>query len=161
MALNLKKNLFLSLFTFSVIVPALGFAATDDNNVTRASFTTARVWNLEANTIYLGLNGSIEEITSSTDRDYILVMCRGTTVKSAGISYQASKGDLDIKVYDLAGNYLGESKTKESVDQVDISSKGLKAVVMRVEGYNGATNGYNPEVDCQAPPNPRAVATGG
>jgi hypothetical protein len=157
--LHLKKKFSTSLIAIAALVPSLGLAATDDNNITKSPLTTARVWNLEANNLYVG---GADSITSSTDKDHILVMCRGATVNSVGISYYLPEGDLDITVYDVNGKYLGQSNTKTDRDFLDIKSKGLKAVLLRVEGYNGATNSFDPKVSCEPIPtvNPRQISSG-
>lgn len=154
--LRTRKTIALTFLTLAL--PSLGFAATDDNIIWKTAITAARVWNLKANELYVGLGAPIESISSSTDRDYIVVMCQGANVERVGISYKAKSGDLDVKVYDLAGKYLGASATKNDTDSLDIKSKSLKAVVLEVYGYNGATNGYDFVVTCQVLPNPRAVA---
>jgi hypothetical protein len=89
-----------------------------------------------------------EEVASSSDVDHVLLTCNGRTVLAAGIQFYHSKGDLDIYVYDIAGNLLGSSQGVADTERVDVRAFGKQAVVVKVYGYNGATGRFGPQVDC-------------
>jgi hypothetical protein len=51
-------------------------------------------------------------------------------------------------VYDLAGNLLGISQGVTDHERVDVSGFGIQLVVVKVYGYNGATNDYGLHIEC-------------
>lgn len=89
-----------------------------------------------------------ENISSNSDVDHVLVSCYGRTVQSAGIELRPANGDLDIYVYDMAGNLLGSSGGVTERESVDVRAFGKQQVVIRVYGYNGSTGIFTPQVTC-------------
>jgi hypothetical protein len=88
-----------------------------------------------------------EEVTAS-DTDYIFLGCHGRTLETAGIEFRNATGDLDIEVFDLAGNYLGASRGVGDRETVDVRTHNEQVVVVKVYGFNGATGSYSPQTDC-------------
>jgi hypothetical protein len=92
--------------------------------------------------------GGVETISSSSDVDYVLMACNGRNVTGVDIALDAGAGDLDIHVYDLAGNLLGSSGGVTSYETVYLSAFTKQAVMIKVYGYAGATGSYQPAVYC-------------
>ncbi len=122
-------------------------AAADDHAAFKDSYQSVQMFNATPGTIYLWTNGTAT-ISSSSDVDYITLMCRGDKVKTASITFKDSDGDLDIKVYDLDGKSLGGGTSTTNNETVNVASKNLTGVVIKVYGYQGATNKYSLSNPC-------------
>ena len=122
---------------------ALATEAANDNIIWTASLDNTDM------AIYQGQSGSVsswnthEKIDTVGDNDYHIMSCGGSqVVTSVSIGLTHSGGDLDIRVYKLDGTYYGSSASTTNFESVNVSSRGQHAVVMRVYGYNNATNPY-------------------
>jgi hypothetical protein len=89
-----------------------------------------------------------ERIDTSNDLDHEGAACNGRTVKAASITFSHAAGDIDMNVYDIAGNFLGYSHGVSNQERVDVSAFGQQLVVIEAYGYNGATNDYGVLVEC-------------
>jgi hypothetical protein len=125
-------------------------ASEPDNNtppVGRFSGNVEVYQNNEANTS--GWGGSAISITKG-DTDYVVLSCAGLRpVKHVGITLENASADLDIRVYDMNGTYLGGSFGTGSTELVTVQSYGKQAVIMQVYGYNNAYGSYSADVYCQ------------
>lgn len=92
--------------------------------------------------------GGVEAISSSSDVDHVLMACNGRNVTGVDIYLEPGTGDLDIYVYDLAGNLLGSSGGVTNFETVYLSAFTKQAVIIKVYGYLGATGAYHPAVYC-------------
>lgn len=107
---------------------------------------------------YFGTGGPT--ISSSTDVDYYVLTC-GTAVhpstgvtspgiiSSAAITFTHSKGDLDIALYTVDGKLLGSSAGIQDRETIGIASASRSVAVLKVYGYQGATNDYAIELICK------------
>jgi len=113
-------------------------------------------WWIQSNDITLytahdagaGWSVGVESIASSSDVDYIYLACDGRPVRAASVDFTHARGDIDIYVYDLAGNLLGISQGVTDHERVDVSRFGTQLVVVKVYGYNGAINDYGLHIEC-------------
>ena len=84
------------------------------------------------------------------DNDYVVLSCAGLRpVKHVGITIDNASVDLDIRVYDMNGSYLGGSFGTGLTEIVTVKPFGKQAVVMQVYGYNNAYGSYSADVYCQ------------
>jgi hypothetical protein len=96
-----------------------------------------------------GTNNWTESINPRGDKDYFVMTCGGREVQSVYIGILDNIGDLDIKVYDLNGNFLGVSQGVTGYESVDVSSRHLQAVVLYVYGYNSQyTGSFSHQATC-------------
>jgi hypothetical protein len=101
----------------------------------------------EANTS--GWGGGGINITKG-DNDYVVLSCAGLRpVKHVGITIDNASVDLDIRVYDMNGTYLGGSFGTGTTEIVTVKPFGKQSVVMQVYGYNNAYGSYSADVYCQ------------
>lgn len=89
-----------------------------------------------------------ERIDNDTDVDHEGVSCNGRTVKAASIIFTHASGDIDMEVYDMAGNLLGYSRGVINQERVDVSAFGKQLVVIKAYGYQGAVNDYGVIAEC-------------
>lgn len=122
---------------------ALATEPTNNNKIWTASLSNTDM------SIYQGTAGAatswntLEYIDTVGDNDYHIVSCGGNqTLRSVGIGLTHTAGDLDIKAYRLDGTLLGSSSSISDYESVDVLASGQKAVVLRVFGFNNATNIY-------------------
>ena len=102
---------------------------------------------------YTTAGGSVwqdhENISSSSDVDYVLFVCPGAgKVSSVGISFTNSKGDLDVEAYDLSGRLLGNSTGVANSEEVNVGAFSQHAIVLKVYGFRGAAGVYSPSSGC-------------
>jgi len=96
-----------------------------------------------------GWGGSGINITKG-DTDFLVLSCAGLRpVRNVGITIDSSSVDLDIRVYDMNGTYLGGSYGVGTSELVTVLPYGKQAVVMEVYGYNNSYGGYSADVYCQ------------
>lgn len=96
-----------------------------------------------------GWGGSGINITKG-DVDYLVMSCSGLRpVRNVAITIDSASVDLDIRVYDMNGSYLGGSYGTGTTELVQVLSYGKQAVVMQVYGYNNAYGAYSADVYCQ------------
>lgn len=87
-------------------------------------------------------------ISPTGDVDYLAVTCMGLPIKRIGIS--GFSNDIDINVFDLAGNFVGSSIGTTSTENVDTSAVGRDMLYVKVYGYQGAvTASYDLSFSCQ------------
>jgi hypothetical protein len=89
-----------------------------------------------------------ESIEWSGDVDFVGFSCAGRTVKAASIHFSHAAGDLDMRVYDFAGNQLGISQGYTDQERVDVSAFGKQLLVVKTYGWGGAMNEYGLTVEC-------------
>lgn len=65
------------------------------------------------------------------------------------ISFEHSKGDLDMIILDAAGNELGRSQGVGDSESVYLPASAPKTVIVKVYGYQGAMGDYRIYVGCQ------------
>lgn len=95
-----------------------------------------------------GWSIGVERIDSSSDVDHVYLACDGRPVTAAAVDFLHGSGDIDMEVYDLAGNYLGASRGVSDQERVDVRAFGMQMVVVKVYGYNGAINDYGLYAQC-------------
>ena len=97
--------------------------------------------------------GTGDRISTSTDVDHIVVTCGNSKVTAVGITIQAAPfngaGDLDIDVLRPNDPLIGASHGAGQTESVNTSAANLNTVVLRVFGFQGATNTYQVNVSCQ------------
>lgn len=127
----------------------MGFALEPQNNTAPWAWPQSRgdatIYNADG--LSSGWGDSFEDINSSSDVDYFLVMCTGRKITSVGIGFTQA-GDLDIQVFDPAGSLLGSSQGVTSSESVNVSAFNKQAVVLKVYGYLGATGPYGLGIGC-------------
>ena len=89
-----------------------------------------------------------EQISTTSDVDYIVATCGDTHMKWISIDFTHATGDIDMAVYDLAGNWLGSGTGVTDTERVELGAFGKQAVALRVYGYNGSQNPYSISVFC-------------
>jgi hypothetical protein len=136
-----------------MLAPIAGQASEPANNNSPWSFDTFGFHNdlsLYASNKPVGQGNAwigFDGITAFNDVDYHFMTCQGRVVKSVGIN--SFSGDLDIQVYDQAGNALGSSAGTGSTETVNIASLNKPGVYMRVYGFNGSQSAqYGVFVNC-------------
>jgi hypothetical protein len=95
-----------------------------------------------------GWSIGVERIASSSDVDHVYLACDGRPVTAAQVNLNHASGDIDMEVFDLAGNYLGASRGVGDEERVDVKAFGKQMVVVKVYGYNGAINDYGLYAQC-------------
>jgi len=93
---------------------------------------------------------SMESISPSGDVDYLTLICGKGLITQARINFTGASGDLDMQVYKLDGTFLGGSYGTGNDEIVNTSSAARNALMMKVYGYNGATNTYTIIFDCSS-----------
>ncbi|MBN1612354.1 MAG: hypothetical protein JW940_37330 [Polyangiaceae bacterium] len=87
-------------------------------------------------------------ISTSTDNDYLVAACAKGIVTQVRIDFTHANGDLDMKVYQPVGTYLGVSQGVDNYEQFNTAQYDRNIFVMRIYGWNGATNSYSVTVKC-------------
>jgi hypothetical protein len=94
-----------------------------------------------------------QDVYGYWDADYTLLSIptpfAGCNNLYSWISFDHSQGDLDMAVYDLAGNMLGISQGVTNQESVYLGSSAPKTVIVKVYGYNHATGAYRIYTGCQ------------
>jgi hypothetical protein len=100
--------------------------------------------------------GPDRQITPSGDVDYAVIGCGSAngvvpkgTIKEIRVGFTHASGDIDIDVLDPTGKLLGQSHGITNLELVDLSALAKNAAVLKVYGFNGATNFYSVTVVCQ------------
>jgi hypothetical protein len=91
------------------------------------------------------------------DVDYHIITCGGlntnATVSKVFISFTHNLGDIDMKVFTMAGQLIATSAGISNSEQVDLAALGQRrgGVVIMVYGFNGVANsgGYKVTQYCQ------------
>jgi len=93
-----------------------------------------------------------EDISSSSDVDYLVMACTGGApsrkIRYVSLNFSHARGDLELGVYDLAGNQLASSTGVSDSEFLDIGAFGAHVVVLKAYGYNGATGPYGVSLTC-------------
>jgi hypothetical protein len=91
--------------------------------------------------------------TGAADVDYTLLTIpapfAGCNAIYTWMSFDHSKGDLDMVVYDMLGNQLGISQGTTNTEAVYLPTTASKSVIVKVYGFNQATGDYRIYVGCQ------------
>jgi hypothetical protein len=94
-----------------------------------------------------------QDVYGRWDVDYTLLAIpapvAGCSSVYAWISFDHSKGDLDMAAYDLAGNTLAISQGVTNSESISLGSSAPKTVIIKVYGYNHATGTYRFYTGCQ------------
>jgi len=80
----------------------------------------------------------------SGEEDWFALETDGS-VLTVLIAFQHSEGDLDLEVYDESGDQTGFSNGTTDSESVEVGQDG--AALIRVYGYNNATNGYTLKIE--------------
>lgn len=134
------------------LVAAPGRTAEPNNNMIPVSTTSNATGELQTLAVPPNLNSTavfvgVDAISTTTDVDYITVSCMGLPLKEVGID--GFTNDIDLKVYDLAGNFVGLSAGVTSSESVDVTALGKDVLYLKVYGYLGAmTSSYSVVVRC-------------
>ncbi len=134
-----------------LLAPSIGVALEPDNNDIPWNTTEFK----QDMTSYIRSTGayitmwSSEAIDTSGDIDHLLLTCRGNVPRVAGVGIEMAtgSGDLDIKAYDLNGNYLGGSAGTTKWEDIVIGGS-HRSVVLKVYGYNSAVGEYGARLNC-------------
>ena len=102
-----------------------------------------------------GSNGD-RTITPSGDVDWAVIGCgnapggvAGGTIQDIRVGFTHANGDIDIAVYDPTGTFLGSSTGTSNLEFVNIAALKKSGAVLKVYGFNGATNPYSITIVCQ------------
>lgn len=160
-----KKVAFLSasLFSLSLSVPSPAKASEPlDNTPPWGTNDSLPVANLDVTAYITNQAGSgwgtappNRQITPSGDVDYAVIGCgkqnAGSlgTIKDVRVAFTHALGDIDIKLFGFDGTLLGTSQSVTDFEKVDISALARTGAVLKVYGFNGATNNYSVTVVCQ------------
>src|SRR5262249_55941337 len=81
-------------------------------------------------------------IHSSTDQDWFRfnLGTTGTSASYVRIDFQNTLGDLDMILYDAAGNVIARSDSTNDYEQISLQGLAAGTYYLEVFGYNGATN---------------------
>nr|NCR10038.1 T9SS type A sorting domain-containing protein [Microcystis aeruginosa LG13-11] len=81
-------------------------------------------------------------IHNTTDVDWFKfsVSTKGKLNNSVGITFDNTRGDLDLELYDSEGKLLQGSKTRSSQETISLANLTPGSYYVKVLGYNGATN---------------------
>lgn len=139
----------LLLALFSVAAPGSAVEPTNDSIPAGATTMRGELQALSAlPTHNSSVSFSVGAIRPSGDVDYITVNCMGLPLKKIGISNYIN--DIDMVVYDLAGNFVGQSAGTGPTESVDTSALGRDMLYLKVYGYQGATtSSFNVWFECQ------------
>jgi hypothetical protein len=95
-------------------------------------------------------------ISPAGDVDYAVIGCGSAngvvpkgTIKDIRVGFTHASGDIDIDVLDPTGVILGQSHGVTNLEVVDISALNKSGAVLKVYGFNGATNSYSVTIVCQ------------
>jgi len=89
-----------------------------------------------------------EAISSSSDVDYLLMTCGNAKIYVTGINLTGANGDLDVQFYTPNGTLLGSATGTGDSETLTFPGSNYSTLVIRVYGYNGATNTYIPVLGC-------------
>lgn len=129
-----------------VLTPTSGGATEPTNNVAPwgtgqygmfhgdVSLFTSNI--VEGDSSWYGL----ESIMPAGDVDYQLVACQGRVVKE--VRLWGFSNDMDIMVYDQAGNFIGSSTGVDPKEVVNVAALNVRGVILRIYGYRSATSPY-------------------
>jgi hypothetical protein len=151
-------SVFAAVCSIGVVTPCHAEGAEPTNNNYSWSQGTTAFWGTMAILMtanHLSATYSFDDISSSTDVDYFMAVSQppcGANGKLGRIRIGAttiSKGaDLDLQVFTPNGTYVGGSYSSTINESVDVSAQQLNALVVKVYGYNGATDSYYVELSC-------------
>lgn len=83
------------------------------------------------------------EINSGVDQDYFAFTASSTGQLDLSALFSHAAGDLDLALYDAAGNLLSISETLSDNESLTFDVTANTTYVARVFGYEGATNSYD------------------
>ncbi len=86
-------------------------------------------------------------IHQSGNDDYYRFTASATGDVTFTARFSDAAGDIDMQVMDSAGNVLGSGTSVSDNETVTVSATAGDQLVVRVYGYNGATNNYTLEID--------------
>ncbi|MCA2624882.1 MAG: pre-peptidase C-terminal domain-containing protein, partial [Microcystis sp. M20BS1] len=81
-------------------------------------------------------------IHTASDEDWFSFDLKQTGAEGhfVGIALDNIQGDLDIELYNSAGNKIGESKGTRNFESISLAGRGTGTYFVRVLGFNGAVN---------------------
>ncbi|WP_080949718.1 pre-peptidase C-terminal domain-containing protein [Microcystis aeruginosa] len=81
-------------------------------------------------------------IHTASDEDWFSFDLKQTGVEGhfVGIALDNIQGDLDIELYNSAGNKIGESKGTRNFESISLAGRGTGTYFVRVLGFNSAVN---------------------
>ncbi len=84
-------------------------------------------------------------ISSAADQDVFkfTTVSQATTADYVQINFANAQGDLDLAIYDDAGNLLGKSNGNGNSETIYLNGLAPGTYVVQVYGYNGTTNQYS------------------
>jgi hypothetical protein len=86
-------------------------------------------------------------IHDSNDADFFRFTASATGILSFRIDFQHSLGDLDMRVFDAAGNLLANSIGVTNSETISVQASEGDQFTVQIYGYNGATGNYSLLVD--------------
>lgn len=91
---------------------------------------------------------NVESISTGTDVDYLLMTCGDAKIYVTGINLTGANGDLDVAFYTPNGTYLGTAAGTGDSETMTFPGSVYSTMVIKVYGYNRATNTYTPVLGC-------------
>jgi hypothetical protein len=149
-----KRNMIASLMTLgctlATVQPAFANEPTNNNYSWSGGANTPWTGNM---TVFSTYNmwttwPNKEAISPSNDVDYLLMTCGDAKIYVTGINLVGANGDLDVQFYTPNGTYLGSAAGTGDSETYTFSGFNYSTLVIRVYGYNGATNSYTPVLGC-------------
>ncbi|MFI5381185.1 MAG: clostripain-related cysteine peptidase [Tepidisphaerales bacterium] len=90
---------------------------------------------------------TIDSLTINTPTDQDLfkftTVSQATSADYVQINFANAQGDLDLALYDDAGNLLGKSNGTSDSETISLDGFAAGTYVAQIYGYNGATNQYS------------------
>jgi hypothetical protein len=111
-----------------------------ESNNTRSAAKTLKNFGWSSESGYKEWNNL--SIHTASDEDWFSFDLKQTGAEGhfVGIALDNIQGDLDIELYNSAGNKIGESKGTRNFESISLAGRGTGTYFVRVLGFNGAVN---------------------